>query len=258
MVTVVRSSRLRAGMSRNELGAAAGVAPSTVTRIERGQLNPTIDLVERLVAAAGFRLTTTIEAVADLAAARTARSILEADYPFPPDPTWVARWEAMKVLRGGSPRAVDLLLRRAGGATDLLARPGARRWLAGRATPSEVAAAVAKLLEGTDGWAITGPTAANRLAPVTGARWLVLYAPDPAGLAGTLGWKSYDTPGIRGEEVTPVLVLPSGPEALWAATADAEGARWAAPVQVSIDCYAGWDRMPDQADAVVASMLVDA
>lgn len=226
-----------------------------MTRIENGQLTPTIDLVERLVAAAGFRLTTTIEAVADLAAARTARSILEADYPFSPDPSWVARWEAMKVLRGGAPRAVDLLLRRAGGATDLLARPGARRWLADMARPSAVESAVAGRLKGTD-WAITGPTAANRLAPVTGARWLVLYVPDPAGLASTLGWKPYDTPIIRGEEVTPVLVLPSGPEALWAATADTEGARWAAPVQVAIDCYAGWDRMPDQADALVASMLV--
>lgn len=243
-------------MSRNELGAAAGVAPSTVTRIENGQLNPTIDLVERLVAAAGFRLTTTIEPVADLAAARTARSILEADYPYPSDSAWVARWEAMRVLRGGWPRAVDLLLRRAGGATDLLARPGAQRWLADTATPSEVSAGVAKVLEGTDGWAITGPTAANRLAPVTGARWLVLYAPDGAGLASALGWKSYDTPTGRGEPVTPVLVLPADPESLWASTSDADGARWAAPVQVVIDCYAGWDRMPDQADALIAGLLV--
>lgn len=40
-------------MSARELAAVSGVSPSTVTRIERGELNPTLTMLERLLDASG-------------------------------------------------------------------------------------------------------------------------------------------------------------------------------------------------------------
>jgi transcriptional regulator with XRE-family HTH domain len=51
---LVREARLRAHLSQAELARRAGVAKSTVARIETGTRVPTTALVERLVCAAGF------------------------------------------------------------------------------------------------------------------------------------------------------------------------------------------------------------
>ncbi len=60
---VVRSVRRDAGLSVRALARAAGVATSTVHRIERGGLEPTVDTLERIVEAAGARLR--VEPIAD-------------------------------------------------------------------------------------------------------------------------------------------------------------------------------------------------
>jgi transcriptional regulator with XRE-family HTH domain len=49
-------ARRRAGISQRELAKRAGVSPSTVTRIERGRMEPTFDLLTRLVEACGQEL----------------------------------------------------------------------------------------------------------------------------------------------------------------------------------------------------------
>lgn len=43
-------------MSARDLATATGVSPSTVTRIERGQINPTVAMLERLLLASGNQL----------------------------------------------------------------------------------------------------------------------------------------------------------------------------------------------------------
>lgn len=50
---LVRSARERAHMSARDLAAASGVSASTVTRIERGEVNPTVVMLERLLEASG-------------------------------------------------------------------------------------------------------------------------------------------------------------------------------------------------------------
>lgn len=52
----VRHARREAGLSLRALADAAGVATSTIHRIERGQLNPTVDVVDRIAQAAGMRI----------------------------------------------------------------------------------------------------------------------------------------------------------------------------------------------------------
>ncbi|MFV0318662.1 MAG: helix-turn-helix domain-containing protein [Microthrixaceae bacterium] len=49
---LVRSARERAGLAARELATRCGVSASTVTRIERGEINPTVAMLERLVKAA--------------------------------------------------------------------------------------------------------------------------------------------------------------------------------------------------------------
>ena len=51
---LVREARRRAGFTQAELAQRAGVAKSTVGRIESGARVPSTEMVERLVRAAGF------------------------------------------------------------------------------------------------------------------------------------------------------------------------------------------------------------
>lgn len=50
---VLYEARLQAGLSRRALATKAGVPTSTVSRIEAGQSDPTLSMLERLLAAAG-------------------------------------------------------------------------------------------------------------------------------------------------------------------------------------------------------------
>ena len=57
---VVTEARRRAGLSQRALARRAGVPASTVNRIELGRMSPTVEMLDRLLAAAG---TETIVAV---------------------------------------------------------------------------------------------------------------------------------------------------------------------------------------------------
>jgi transcriptional regulator with XRE-family HTH domain len=53
---LLREARNRAGLSQRDLARRAGTAQSVIARIERGQTSPTWATLERLLAAAGLRL----------------------------------------------------------------------------------------------------------------------------------------------------------------------------------------------------------
>ena len=57
---IVREARRRAGLTQAELAEKAGVPKSTVGRIESGARTPSVELVERLVRAAGLELTVSL------------------------------------------------------------------------------------------------------------------------------------------------------------------------------------------------------
>lgn len=58
--SALTAARTEAGLSQRQLAAKAGTAQSLVARIERGQANPTMDTITRLVDAAGFDLEITV------------------------------------------------------------------------------------------------------------------------------------------------------------------------------------------------------
>lgn len=61
--STLRLARTRAGLSRRSLASKAGVPTSTVSRIETEQNDPTVSMLEHLLAAAGCRLTLACEPI---------------------------------------------------------------------------------------------------------------------------------------------------------------------------------------------------
>lgn len=251
--TLVRQSRLESGMTARQLALAAQVPASTVTRIENGTVSPSTDMVERLVAAAGFKTEARLIPVADPAAARTARALLGgSDYPFSADNQWLERWRRIGLLReGDTPRSVSEILYSAGAATRLTARAGASTWRAATRSSDAVLDLAIEALS-AEACVVTGGAAANRLVPSADARWVVLYATVTSQTATDLGWEPSDGSARRGE--TFVTVLPPAPDMIAGAWTDEDGRQWADPLQVVIDCYAGSGRMPDQADRVLEAI----
>jgi transcriptional regulator with XRE-family HTH domain len=60
IANIVREARRRAGLTQAALAQKAGVAKSTVGRIESGARTPSVELVERLVRAAGLEVTVSL------------------------------------------------------------------------------------------------------------------------------------------------------------------------------------------------------
>lgn len=56
LVQLLREARKRSGLTQAELARRAGVPQSTVGRIESGLRDPSTELLERLIRAAGFEL----------------------------------------------------------------------------------------------------------------------------------------------------------------------------------------------------------
>jgi transcriptional regulator with XRE-family HTH domain len=59
--SLLRSARERRGLSIRALAGAAEVAPSTVHRIEQGDMEPTVQMLQRLLETMGFRLGMSVE-----------------------------------------------------------------------------------------------------------------------------------------------------------------------------------------------------
>ena len=87
---LVRSARERAGLSARDLATRCGVSASTVTRIERGEINPTVAMLERLVEASGNELIITTEP----------RRQPPLPQPLPPPPPPAAAPAAFSNMRG--------------------------------------------------------------------------------------------------------------------------------------------------------------
>lgn len=239
------------GLSARQLAALVDVAPTTVTRIEAGQVSPSFDLAQEILAVLGEPIGFT--RTADVSAIATARLALEPKLGvavMPGVEAWRQRWARIGLIdvkgRAINGKEADLLFR-AGRAARLTRRQGAVDFKAGP-TAYEVAEALDNV--GID-YAVTGDTGANLYRSSTGEAWAVLYVEDvdrAAEVAGLLR----KAPGSFGMRVT--LIPFDGVSELGRTTVD--GVRVATRDQVVIDAYGGIDRMAEQADMLLGRRVV--
>lgn len=77
--TIVKRIRALGGITRKELALLSGLAPSTVGRIERGELDPTWGTLSRILAATGYQLNgDSVVSAGDTSAVVAARPWLDA------------------------------------------------------------------------------------------------------------------------------------------------------------------------------------
>lgn len=93
-------------------------------------------------------------------------------------------------------------------------------------------------------FAITGSTAATRLAPITAPALLLAYCDDPQTLADDLGL-------LPASEGANVILLEPFDDVVWRRNVSESGLRFVAPAQIAVDCLTGTGRMPEEGEAVL-------
>ena len=123
---VLQSVRARGGLSQADLARMAGIAPSTVSRIERGELEPTWSVMNRLLESAGYRPAGGLVSTGDVNAVAAARAVLGelADATRNDGVrSWIDRWtRARFVDENGRARDVEKIGVQAGIASRLFDR----------------------------------------------------------------------------------------------------------------------------------------
>lgn len=241
----IQTLRIAGDLTARQLALLAGVAPSTVTRIEKGQRAASFDLVTELLEILGvpgpFGGTSGPDAIL------AARYAVDPDLPLSLTAgarTWTDRWARIGLTReDGSVvlgREADLLFR-AGQAARLTSRPGALDFR-GIGPWFEVARGLADTdLE----WALTGDAAANIFTPSGTETWPVFYVSNMELAVTELDLR----PRLSGPGDWLTLIPFDGvseagrivDDGLWIADRD----------QVAIDCFGGIGRMREQAEAMM-------
>lgn len=234
------------GLSARQLAALVDVAPTTVTRIEAGQVSPSFDLAQEILTVLGEPIGFT--GTADVSAIAAARLALDLGLRLAVTPgigAWRQRWARIGLIdekgRATNDKEADLLFR-AGRAARLTRRPGAVDFKAGP-TAYDIAEAL-----GTAAiqYAVTGDTGANLYRSSAGEAWPVVYVEDVERAAEAAGLIRKE-PGSFGMRVT--LIPFDGVSELGRTAID--GITVVARDQVVIDAYGGIDRMAEQADILL-------
>jgi transcriptional regulator with XRE-family HTH domain len=76
-------ARQRAGLSRRELARRAGTSQATLSAYEHERVNPSVQVLERVLRAAGFVLEASLVSADDLERGRILEELLELAEAFP-------------------------------------------------------------------------------------------------------------------------------------------------------------------------------
>lgn len=206
-----------------DLARLSGVSRSTLNRIERGTVQPTLRSLREIAIAAGLDVEVSYRPLSDPAAARAARHILDETFAAMPDHdrAWIAR---LGRIAGDDPVAI---VETAGIAASLLHRPG----VIGITEPlSPLRLASAGDAAGGR-WAISGASALNLIAngPEVISGPEVLYVDDVE-----RAWRLLEAPPRSHPDGAAVILAPYGDEHsidVWMS----ERLRLVAPVQLLLD-----------------------
>jgi transcriptional regulator with XRE-family HTH domain len=227
------------GLGPSAAARRAGVSASTMHRILNDLVDPSIGTLREIALACGIQIDLTARPLSDPQAAAAARALLEGGYEPPSDPN-VSAWQERLHRMAASGDPVDIV-KSAAAASGPLRRPGAVL-LHGEVTLARVASAG----DASKGqWAISGaaglylppPTAA--VPPVT-----ILWCEDVRTATHLLA----DT-GLR---QTPrpdravLAVIAAEPELFTGSFAEGI-VRYAAPIQIVLDCIAQGGALADNA-----------
>lgn len=116
------TARVLNGLSARQLAAMTGVAPSTVTRIEAGKVNPTWTMASTLLHALGSKASERFESLGAEAATEAAEALL--DGVTLENNEWIKRWGAARLIDHTTPRDLLTVLVNAGLANRVASRPG--------------------------------------------------------------------------------------------------------------------------------------
>jgi transcriptional regulator with XRE-family HTH domain len=243
----IRRARIGAQLTAREVALLAGVATSTVTRIENGEREPSYGLVVRLLRAVDVG--ENLEPLSRPSSIATARWLIDPEFDVRPDDAdeWLTTWTTLGLLDSDQ-RPTDLrrLLFRAARSARLVARP----WRIDFPLAEGWEQVEAVLSDGGFGWARTGDAAANRIVEWADESWPVCYVDDVYAAREVIG-----VPPRRPDERGPVMSLVQfdgySEIGRWK---DADGTWYADPWQVVMDCFGGVQRMPEQADMIVDTL----
>jgi transcriptional regulator with XRE-family HTH domain len=240
--SLLSQARRTSSITATQAARLAGVAPSTVTRIERGDIDPSVSTLERILAACGWRYDGFLQPHVDLDAVRAARRIFEPEAGISGtvgSETYAARWGLANVTD-----AEDVAFSASRQAL-LSERPGAERF--GFMEWRKVARS---LRDSGNKWALTGGYAANAYTKVATSDWAVFYVDDVEEAASVAG-----LPPVRSGRTWTTLIPFDDVTAAGVQILES-GLCLASFWQIVIDCFAGNGRMPAQAEAMLAKVVV--
>ena len=229
--------------SARRLAQFAGVAPSTVTRIENGQMQPTFDVARELLALVGSPLmsepTTALDAIA------VAKSVVEGvSLPMTEGMReWAVRWQRGGLIDGDGSLpdllARNELLRRTARVAQVSRRPGLR------AVPNRSwQEAVSALGKAGIEYALSGSPVANMWVSSAPDAEAVVYVSEGLG-AEEIIWNLDSSPGEPALYVLPFDGVSETPRQ------EIDGVPTVSLTQVVIDCLGLPGRQPSQAEAIM-------
>lgn len=250
--TLVSKARRMSGLSAKQAAILAGVASSTVTRIERGDIDPTFSTLTSVLAACGWRYGDQLEPYTDPDALRAARRIFEPEIGLRAtvgSETYARRWGEAGIIGGAAgPAGEAKEIAVAGSRQAVLSeRPGATRF----GFKDWTAVARSLRASGQD-WVLTGGYAALCYTKVASVDWAVFYVSDVDAAAAAA-----NLPPVKDGRTWTTLIPFDEVTAAGTQTLDG-GLRLASFWQVVIDCFAGNGRMPAQAEAMIDKALAGA
>lgn len=257
---IVKRVRALSGITRKDLAGLSGISPSTVGRIEHGDLDPTWGTLSRILEATGYRISgDTVVSAGDATAIMAARPVLESrnttsaaavlrSLPVGVAESadrWVQRWERAGWLSPDAnvDRAVALAVN-AGNAAKIARRHAVRRTVVAPEGWQVLARQI-----GTSGfdYAVSGLVAAREDRASSSATAPMLYVDDPSVVIRRLAL----------EETAPgqgVLLISASGDELGQVEEDG-GIRFVSRMQGILDAFAGPGREPDKAEDELRSML---
>ena len=226
-------ARVQTWLAAGNLNAAsaarrAGVSPSTLHRVLHDRVDPSVGTLSEIALACGFSLDLAIAPLSDRFAAAAARTMLEDGYR-PPEDAEVAAWQRRLVRWAGEDDPIGIVQAAAHASSPL------RREQVVLFSGKETLARLASAGDAAHGlWALSGAAGLDQRSSVA-APLTIIWCDDPVRVSHMLTNSALTT--ARHASRASVAVVGAEPELFYDSFV-VGGVRFAAPIQILLDCIA--------------------